>query len=178
MIIVVGGIILFLAVFVGIQIGYALKGGDRTSATEAISSGTPSPGDPVPSLKLFTEDGRPSNLREIVSGGDALIAFTMSGCSSCSDLLSGWKADGILDRREGRRIFVVVATPPGDFDAGELAPYASYCPMYFCDNADLYVDLDVHGLPAVLGVTGDGAVSFFSDDAESIRDTTYLVRHR
>jgi hypothetical protein len=173
--ILAGGVTLFLAVFVGIQIGYALKGGkDKSSSMNAMTSGKPSAGDRIPSLKLFADENNSTNLREIVSDSKALVVFAMPGCNSCSDVLSGWKANGIVDRRDGTRVIVVVATPPGDFDAKELVSYASSYPLYFCENTELYLKLNVRGLPAVLGVSKKGLVSFFTNDAKMVRDTTYI----
>lgn len=176
--VVSAGIILFLAVFAGMQIGYAFKdGGGTHSAPGDAPAGRPLAGDPIPSLKLYTDNQQPTDLRDVVSGGAALIAFTMPGCKSCSEILSGWQTDGILEGRQGTRIIVVVATPPGDFDAGDLSPYGSVYPLYFCDNADLYFGLNVRGLPAVLGITADGAVSFFSNEPESIHDPAFIESH-
>jgi hypothetical protein len=163
-------------VFVGIQIGHAFKGsGDASSVEDGTSTGRPLAGDPIPSLKLFTDDQQPTDLRDVVSGGAALVAFTMPGCNSCSDLLSVWQEDSLLDGKNDTRVIVVVTTPPDDFDAGELAQYESVYPMYFCDNVDLYIGLGVRGLPAILTVTDDGAVGFFSDDPTPISDRAYLA---
>ncbi len=174
LVVISAGIILFLAVFVGIQIGHAFKGDDTSSVEAGASTGQPLTGDPIPSLKLYTDNKQATDLREVVSGGAALVAFTMPGCSSCSDLLSGWETDGISEGRKELRIIVVVATPPDDFDAGELAQYGSAYPLYFCDNPDLYFGLNVRGLPAVLGITAEGAVSFFSNEPESINDPAFI----
>jgi len=177
-IIVSGGVMLFVSVFAGIQIGHALKDDrGKSAADDIIISGRPSTGDPVPQLTLFTGDGRQTDLQQVVSGGKTLIAFAMPGCISCTEVLSGWVSEGIIDREEGARVIVVVATPPGVFEAGDLASFASSYPMYFCDSPELYLGMDIRGLPAAMGITGDGVVSFFSNDQDTIRDTAFLRQH-
>jgi hypothetical protein len=174
-----GGVILFLAVFVGIQIGYALKSDSKkpSSSPETPISNRPTVGDRVPFLKLFTADGGRTDLRTVVSGNKALIVFTMPGCHSCTDLLSGWQSNGIHETPGSARIIVVAATPPDDFNAGDLAEFESSYTMYFCDDVDLYAGLDMYGVPAVMGASDDGRVSVFTDNHDAIRDKAFLERY-
>lgn len=174
-----GGVILFLAVFVGIQIGYALKSDSKkpSSPPETPTSDRPTVGDRIPFLNLFTADGSRTDLRTVVSGDKALIVFTMPGCTSCSKLLSEWQSKGIHETPGSARIIVLVATPPDNFDAGDLAEFASSYSMYFCDDADLYAGLDMRGVPAVMGATDDGRISVFTDNHDSIRDKAFLARY-
>lgn len=174
-----GGVILFLAVFVGIQVGYALKTDSKkaSSSLETPISNRPTAGDRIPFLNLFTADGGRTDLRTVVSGSKALIVFAMPGCASCSKLLSEWQSKGIHETPGGARIIVLIVTPPDNFDADDLAEFASSYTLYFCDDVDIYVGLDMHGVPAIMGTTADGRISVFSDNSDSIRDKAFLTRY-
>jgi hypothetical protein len=163
MYIITGGVILYAAVFLGIQAGHAFRGG----ATEITPDNLPnesllSPGDPIPPLPLKTATGTPVTLAEAVGDRPTLVGVVMPGCTPCKQLLGQWQQGGVDGT--GKYQVILVATEieeVGDF--GVLADYADTYPIYWCRSDDMDGICGITTFPSLIGMTADNTVGFVAN---------------
>lgn len=161
-----GGVIMFVAIFLGIQAGFAIKGdgvGDLNPETLPNRS-LLKPGDAIPPLPVYTLAGSQSMLLEDVIGGKrTVVGVVMPGCDPCKTLLGEWGDKGILNDLNDFQIILLASTPAENRDLGPLADFAERYPVYFCDHVALKEQFGISTFPSIMGFGDDNSVSFVAN---------------
>jgi hypothetical protein len=160
--VLLSGVVLFLAVFLGIRAGLAVQGGRTGDLTPKTLPNQTSMkvSQPVPDLAIRSLDGRDLTLRDIAGGKKTLIAVVMPGCGPCKKLLTQWQDNKIVNGDDGRQVVLLAAGSREKRDMSELAAFADKYPVYFCDVATLDDVCGISSFPSILGIGGDNAVVF------------------
>ena len=178
MYVLLGGAIVFVAVIVGIQIGYAIRGNDATLASEPPPNNTTLQlGTVIPSLPIFTADGDETDLRLITRGNKTVVAVVLPGCEPCKQLLDQWLEAGITDGAGGIRIVLLSAMTKGDRDLGPLADYRNNFSVYFCNSEDLKRLYGLTITPSLIGIGPDNRLKFADDQHLRQYDAEFFDKH-
>jgi len=163
--ILLGGIVVFAAVFLGIRAGFAIKSDRVAELTPEtlFNRSILSIGDPVPFLPLKTVDGKQITLDEITYGRKTLVAVTMPGCDPCERLLTEWRRRNWPDPGADYDIIMIAATYPDRDDLGPLEEFTDNFPVYFCSLDSLEEYCGISTFPSVLGFDADNSVSFIAN---------------
>jgi len=162
--VLLSGVVMFLAIFLGIRTGLAVKGdqfGDLTPKTVGNQTSLKL-GQTLPATAIRAADGRELTLREISGGKQTLIAVVMPGCGPCKKLLTGWQTKGIVGT-DDRQVVLLAAVTPGNLDLGELSEFKDKYTVYFCDFVKLDDDCGVNSFPSLIGVGKDNTIKFVAN---------------
>jgi len=157
--IVVGGIVMFVAIILGIRVGmvFANQSPDRTPDSLANQT-TMRLGEKVPNLPVVAADGRSLTLQEVTGGKPTVIGIVMPGCSACKKLLKTWDIHGIVNGVKGLQVILLAASTIDNRDLGELAQWGSHYPYYFCETGALDEFCGISNFPSVMGLKGDNTI--------------------
>ncbi|MDD4051449.1 MAG: redoxin domain-containing protein [candidate division Zixibacteria bacterium] len=164
MYVLLSGVVLFLAIFLGIRTGLAVQGG-RTG--ELTPKNLPNQtllkvSEQLPDMAVTSLDGRDFTLRDITRGKKTIIAVVMPGCGPCKKLLTQWQRDNIGGDSRGRQMVLLAVGSREKRDMEELTAFADEYPVYFCDVAALDDACGISSFPSILGVGGDNAITFIA----------------
>jgi hypothetical protein len=173
------GVVLFLAVFLGIRAGLAVQGGRTGDLTPKTLPNQTSmkTGELVPDLAIRSLDGRDLTLRDIAQGKKTLIAVVMPGCGPCKKLLAQWQNNKIADGDNGRQVVLLAAGSREKRDMGELTAFADKYPIYFCDVATLDDVCGISSFPSILGVGGDNVITFVASSYVYQLDSKFFDKY-
>lgn len=177
--ILVGGIVLFLAVFMGIRAGLAVRGTPDLNLTpeKLRNTTTMKIGDIVPSLSVRSDNGQLTDLQMIGNNKRTVIAVVLPGCAPCGNLLQNWQVKE-LKQKSGDIQFIMLAGVSSDIpDLRELAEYASDYPVYFCDIEDLRSCCDLTTFPSVVGIGADNRIRFVANAGVYSLDEGFFNKH-
>lgn len=160
--VLLSGVVLFLAIFLGIRAGLAVQGGRGGDLTpkNLPNQTLLKVGEALPNMPVTSLDGRESTLRAIVQGKKTVIAVVMPGCGPCKKLLTQWQNSNLANGAGGRQVILLAAGSREKRDIGELAPFADKYPVYFCDVTTLDDVCGVSSFPSILGTGETGAIAF------------------
>jgi hypothetical protein len=173
------GVVLFLAIFLGIRAGLAVQGGRTGNLTpKALPNQTMLKiGERLPDMGVTSLDGRDFTLRDIARGKKTLIAVVMPGCGPCKKLLTQWQNGNIADDDHGRQVVLLAAGSREKRDMGELSAFADKYPVYFCDVAALDEECGISSFPSVLGVDGDNGIVFVASSFVYQLDNVFFDKY-
>ncbi len=156
------GVVLFLAIFLGIRAGLAVQGGRTGDLTpKNLPNQTMLKlSEQLPDMAVTSLDGRNFTLCDIARGKKTLIAVVMPGCGPCKKLLTQWQNGNIANGDNGRQVVLLAAGSREKREMGELSEFADKYPVYFCDVSTLDDVCGISSFPSILGVGGDNAVAF------------------
>lgn len=162
MYVLLSGVVLFLAIFLGIRAGLAVQGGQTGELTpKNLPNQTMlKVSDQLPDMAVTSLDGRDFTLRDIAHGKKTLIAVVMPGCGPCKKLLTQWQNTNIADGDHGRQVVLLAAGSREKRDMGELTAFAEKYPVYFCDVTALDDACGISSFPSILGIGGDDTIAF------------------
>ncbi len=161
-----GGVIMFIAVALGIQAGFAIKGdgGPGELNPETLPNRSlMKPGDAIPPLPVYDQDGNEFQLGDVVAGGTTVVGVVMPGCDPCKTLLGEWGDKGILNDLNDFQIILLASTPPENRELGPLEDFAERYPVYFCDHVALKKLCGLSTFPSIVGLGSDNKVSFVAN---------------
>ena len=175
---ILGGVVVFIAVIAGIQIGYALRGHDAGRAAEPPPNNTTLQlGTVIPSLPVFTAEGDQTDLRLVTEGNRTVIAVVLPGCEPCEKLLDEWVETGITNGAGGVRIVILSAMNDGNRDLGPLAGYRDRFSIYFCKSEDLKQQYGLTMTPCLIGIGPDNTLKFADDQHLRQYDAEFFDKH-
>ena len=162
--VLLSGVVIFLAIFLGIRTGLAVKGGQFGDLTPKTVGNETSLklGQTLPATAIRAADGRELTLPEITAGRQTVIAVVMPGCGPCKKLLTQWQTKGIVGGSD-RQVVLLAAVTPGNLDLGELSEFKDKYPVYFCDFVKLDDDCGVNSFPSLIGVGRDNTIKFVAN---------------
>jgi hypothetical protein len=163
--ILLGGAIMFLAIFLGIQAGFAIRG-DQTAELTPESLPNRSllkPGDPIPPLPVRDMAGNELILDEITESVSTIVGVVLPGCDPCKKLLSEWRNKGILNGQNDFQVVLLATSPSDSLELGPLAEFAEIYPVYFCKSEALKELIGISTFPTVMGLSNEGTVSFVAN---------------
>lgn len=177
--ILLGGVIMFLAIFLGIQAGFAIRGGQSAGIGELTPESLPNrsllkPGDPIPSLPVQDMAGNELTLGELTESVPTVVGVVLPGCDPCKNLLSEWRSKGIIEGGTNFRIMLLAASRGDTLELGPLEEFAGECPVYFCDHVSLKELTGITTFPTVLGLSDEGTVSFVANAYVHQLDTEFF----
>jgi hypothetical protein len=158
---ILAGIIIFFAVFLGTRFGLAVRGGDGSELTPETLSNQSSVkiGDVTPILNISRLKGVPASLSEVIAGRKTLIGFLTPGCGPCKDLLADWSSESVLASADWQTVIVAVGTPDEVADEFPETIKARF-PIYFCDEGLLNQVCKINIFPTLMGIDQKGFVRF------------------
>lgn len=177
--ILVGGVVVFLAVFLGIRAGFALRGDgipDELTPENLPNRSHLEVGDLFPEFQVKSIDGDSLNVREVLQNRPTVFVVVLPGCDPCKKLLSEWKSNGTGDGGGRVQIALLAAVPPGELDLGPLAEYASDFPVYFIEFTELDAHCGITSYPSLVGVTGENTVGFVANAYVHQLDMVFFER--
>jgi thiol-disulfide isomerase/thioredoxin len=155
------GVIIFLAVFLGTRFGLAVKGGNGSDLTPETLSNQSSVkiGDATPSLNISTLKGEPASLSEAIAGHNTLVGFLTPGCGPCKNLITDWLAEPAPDNADWQTVIVAIGTPE---EVAEEFPETirNRYPIYYCQEDLLNRVCNVNLFPTLMGIDHKGLVRF------------------
>jgi len=177
--ILLGGAVLFIAVALGIQVGFALRGDEtpELSPKTLPNRSLMKPGDPLPELTVYDLDGNQLRLDEVLGGKKTAIGVVMPGCDPCKQLLTGWVNKGMVNGSADYQMVLVAATTPDARELGPLSDFAKYYPIYFCDHTVLKEQFGISTFPTVMGTGIGNKVSFVANGYVHQLDTEFLKKY-
>ena len=163
--ILMGGVVLFAAIFFGIRTGLAVKGGEFSELTpnDLMNRTRLATGDDLPDLSIRNIDGSLTTLREACGDRPTVAAFVMPGCGPCGDLLSTWEASQVYAPENGFSIILIVAVADDNIDLGEIAGFDDRYRVYTCDHVQLDNQIGIGTFPTLIGISERAAISFVSN---------------
>jgi hypothetical protein len=163
--ILLGGVIMFVAIFLGIQAGFAIK---SEGSTELTPENLPNrslvkPGDAIPPLPVYSANGEQFMLEAITGGRPTLVGLVLPGCEPCKLLLQGWGEKGIINGNKNYQVILLVSSGDDSRELGPLADFADKYDVYFCDHVPLKEHLGITTFPTVMGLGKDHSISFVAN---------------
>ena len=165
--IVLAGAILFAAVALGIQVGFALRSDDEPGELNPETLPNRSslkPGDAIPSLPVYDLDKNEFTLTNIVAGKNTLVGVVMPGCEPCKKLLSGWIDKEIVGAKQPFQIILLATSAAEERELGPLEEFSKDYPVYFCDHVILKNLCGLTTFPSIVGLGADNKVSFVANE--------------
>ncbi len=181
MYILVGGVVLFFAVFLGIRTGFAIRGGGGEPG-ELTPENLPNRtilklGDPFPALPVKSPDANTLQISDITGGKPTVFAFVLPGCDPCKNMLTKWRANGIVNDDKGVHIVLLAASQPDELNAGPLAEFEGDYPIYFVDMEQLGEQCGISSFPSVVGVKADETIGFVANAYVYRLDTAFFKKY-
>jgi len=166
MYILVGGVVLFFAVFLGIRAGFAIRGDGGPS--ELTPENLPNRsllevGGPFPQLQVKTADNEPIDMSAVIQNRPTVFAVVLPGCDPCKNLLQKWQTEDIVSDQSRVQIVLLAAVPPDELDLGPLTEYAADFPVYFIEFSELDSHCGISSFPSLMGVKADNTVGFVAN---------------
>jgi len=177
--IVLGGVVLFVAVTLGIQVGFALRGdGTAELSPETLPNRSlMKPGDALPDLTVYTLDGKTTLLGDVIGGKKTVIGVAMPGCDPCKQLLTTWVKNGMVNGANDFQIILLASTTPETRELGPLADFSQHYPVYFCDHSLLKEQFGISTFPTVMGTGIGNKVSFVANGYVHQLDTEFFNKY-
>jgi hypothetical protein len=179
MYILLGGVVLFVAIFLGIRTGFALRSSGPSEITPEtlpnqslleMSTG-------IPSLQVRDSNGSLHTLSDITVGKKTVIGILLPGCGPCKKLLKIWERKEILHNPNGTQIILLVAGPQDNVDLGELTEYVEDYPVYFCDMGHLDAEWGISSFPSVIGIGTGNLISFIANGYVNQLDNEFFLKY-
>jgi hypothetical protein len=166
MYILVGGVVLFFAIFLGIRAGFAIRGDGAPS--ELTPDNLPNRshlkvGDPFPQLQVITPENETLDLNAVIQNRPTVLAVVLPGCEPCKNLLKKWETNGIAGAESNVQIVLLAAVPPDELDLGPLTEHGANFQYYFVEFAQLDTNCGITSFPSLMGVTADHTVGFVAN---------------
>jgi len=181
MYILVGGVVLFFAVFFGIRAGFAIRGngGEPGELTpENLPNRTVMKlGDPFPALPVRSFDDGALRIADITDGRPTVFAVVLPGCDPCENMLTKWRDKGIINDNDGIRVVLLAASQPGETDPGPLANFTNSFPIYYVDLGELESQCGISSFPSVVGVKADDTIGFIANAYVHRLDTDFFKKY-
>jgi hypothetical protein len=111
--ILLGGVVIFMAIFLGIRTGFALRGSGPGKLTpENLPNRTNLKiGDVLPAFEVMTADSVARPIGDILKGRPTVIVVVLPGCDPCKNLLTTWRESKLFPA--GQKIQVIVLAGVG-----------------------------------------------------------------
>jgi hypothetical protein len=183
MYIVVGGAVLFFAVFLGIRAGFAIRvyggGGEPGELTpQNLPNRTVMKvGDPFPELPVRSIDDGSVRIADITDGRPTVFAVVLPGCDPCKNMLTKWRDKGIINDDTGVRVVLLAASQPGETETGPLAEFIHDYPVYFVDMGELDSQCGISSFPSVVGLKADDTIGFIANAYVHRLDTAFFEKY-
>lgn len=179
--ILLGGLVLFVAVFLGIQAGFALKGGGgSTSEITPLNLLNDTPldlGEVLPPMRVKDLSGNLTSTADIAKGQKTVFVLAMPDCNPCGNLMKIWERNGVVSDPDGVQIIFLVSGAIDDTYLGKLAEYTEVYPMYFCDIDELGKKWGIGSFPNAVGVGQDNSISFVASAMVKRLDNEFFARY-
>lgn len=177
--ILLGGVVLFVAVTLGIQVGFALRGDGKPEINPDTlpNRSLMKPGDPLPDLTVYTAEGKETRFADVLGGKKTAIGVVMPGCDPCKQLLTSWVNKNQVDGPHNFRMVLLVATTPEVREMGPLADFAQHYPIYFVDHPHLKEQFGISTFPTVMGTGTGNKVSFVANGYVHQLDTEFFNKY-
>ncbi len=154
------GVVVFAAVFLGIRAADVIATNNSTLSPEDLSNQSSLKiGDPPPSLDIATLEGSPMTLADLSHEHPVVVAFVMPGCGPCGELMKDWDAVGFAEGARWKPVVVVAGDSSQARNSLPRAILQSY-PVYTCDEGELANTTNITVSPTLLGLGSDGTVRF------------------
>ena len=162
--ILLGGVVIFVAVFLGIRTGFALRGSGLGKLTpENLPNRTNLKiGDVLPAFEVMTADSVARPIEDILKGRPTVIVVVLPGCDPCKNLLTTWRDSKLFPDDQKIQVVVLAAVPPGEYQLGELEEFGTIFPCYFTDFLQMDRQCGISGFPSLIGVGGDNQIRFIA----------------
>ncbi len=157
----VGAAIIFIAAFIGVRAGFALKSNKGMDFTpEGFSNQTSLKiGDLAPALPVVSLNGESGLMPDMIRRRKTLLAIVLPGCGPCRNLLDDWSERSFAENAVWLPAVMAVGTP--EQAAAELPDdFRARFPVYFCDEQVLDSLCRVAVFPTLLGIGQDGRIRF------------------
>lgn len=183
MYILVGGMVLFFAVFLGIRAGFAIRGnGEAGGPGELTPDNLPNRtimkvGDPFPALQVKSPDDNILQIADITGGKPTVFAVVLPGCDPCRNMLTKWRDKGIVNDDNGVHVVLLAASRPDESSLGPLEEFEGNYPAYFADMGQLGSECGITTFPSVVGVKADGTIGFVANAYVQRLDTAFFKKY-
>jgi hypothetical protein len=156
---------MFVAIALGIQAGFALKGDGSFELTpENLPNRSKMElGDAFPPLPVVDLEGNQLLLGDITDGKTTIIGVVMPGCDPCKTLLGEWQTKGITSGGNDFQVILLATSAKDTRELGPLEEFAKVYPVYFCDNLALKEHCGLSTFPSIVGLGADNTVSFVAN---------------
>jgi hypothetical protein len=182
MYILIGGVVLFFAVFLGVRAGFAIRSNGEGGPGELTPENLPNRtimkiGDPFPALPIKSADATTLHIAAITDGRPTVFGVVLPGCEPCENMLTKWRANGIVNGGDGVHIVLLAASHPDELDPGPLAKFGNDYPIYFVDMGQLGSQCGISSFPSVVGVKEDATISFVANAYVQELDTAFFKKY-
>jgi hypothetical protein len=177
--ILLGGVVIFVAVFLGIRTGFALRGGGPGKLTpENLPNRTNLKiGDVLPALEVKTADSVAHPIGDILRGKPTVIVVVLPGCDPCKNLLTTWRESKLFPAGQEIQMIVLAAVSPGEYQLGELEEFGTIFPCYFTDFLQMDKQCGISGFPSLIGVGGDNKIRFIASGYAQELDRKFFEKY-
>ncbi len=164
--ILLGGLIMFISVFLGIQAGFALKGNAYNLTPDVLRNRTTMiVGDVIPALPVMKQSGEWTRLSEALADQKTVMAVVMPGCGPCSKLMKRWAIEEMAQKAAaGYHVAILAAVDIDSVNLGELDEYVDGYEVLYCSAYDLDDFCGVASFPSLIGIGQGGVIRFIAND--------------
>lgn len=177
--ILLGGVVIFVAVFLGIHAGFALRGGGPGKLTpeNLPNHSNLKIGDVMPTLEVSTADGVARPIGDVIRGRPAVIVVVLPGCDPCKNLLASWRDSNLFSDNQNIQVIVLAVVAQGEYQLGELEEFGTVFPCYFTDFLQMDKQCGISGFPSLIGVGGDNKIKFIASGYAQELDRKFFEKY-
>jgi hypothetical protein len=172
-------VVLFVAVALGIQVGFALKSDTPLTLTpdNLPNQSLLRPGDAIPDLPVLNLEGRAMTLSDATDGRRTLVAVVLPGCDPCKKLLGEWERRGLPEQADDFQIILLASSGDNSLELGPLSAFADRYPIYFTDHIPLKEICGISTFPSLMGLGGDHTVKFVANGLVYDLDAEFFKKY-
>lgn len=177
--IVIGGVVLFLALFLGIRAGLAVRGGQSGELTPDVLPNRTDlkTGQALPELVLRAQDGSLLNIADVTEGNKTVMGILMPGCEPCVTLVEAWQEKGLLDGGGAYTLAFLITTQGDDVSPHEMEKFRGDFSVYYVDHNIIDAAFGVSTFPTILGIGEDNHIRFIASGFGKHMDIAFFAKY-